>query len=203
MLTLDPAVSAHLAARKPIKSRRLLWVSAQNRATGAIETMGLWTGDDHQDFTIKGESRTYYGAGSVLEIEGIRRAAGLDVRTLQVKVSAISPEVEMLIRGYDARLAPVEIHRVYFDPATDRPLAAPHRIFKGWIDEIDLPTPAEGQVAAAKIKLASNARAGTRGLTLKKSDESQKLRRLAGGAADRFYQYTDVSGAVPVRWGEK
>lgn len=203
MLTLPSAVLDHLTARKPLKVRRLIWVAGANRISGAIETMGLWTGDDHQDFVINGETRTYFGAGNIISIDGLRRSAGLEVRSVNLTLSSISPEVEMMIRGYDVRLAPVEIHRIYFDPETDQTLGTPLRVFKGWIDKIDLKTPPEGQEADCKVTLVSNARAGTKGLTLKKSDGTQRLRKLPGGAEDRFYQYTDIAGDVPVKWGEK
>lgn len=203
MLSLDPAELAYLRARKPLKTRRLIWVKAKAFDTGISETMGLWTGGDHRDFVVEGETRTYFGAGNVLEIGNIPRLAGLEVRMLRVKLSPLSPEAQMLIRGYDVRLAPVEIHRVRFDAETDEQIAPPFRVWKGWIDMIDLKIPAEGETADCTVTIASNARAGTIPLTLKKSDASQKLRLLSGDRADRFFQYTDISGVVPVKWGEQ
>lgn len=200
MLTLDPAEHAYLAARKPLKTRHLIWVTAKNRVTGDSETLGLWTGDDHQDFVVEGETRAYYGAGNILALDEIPRVASLEVRLHQIRLSPLSPEIQLLIRGYDVRLAPIQIHRARFNAETDELLAAPRRILKGWVETIDIKT---GDRAECIVKAASNARAGTRGLTLKKSDSSQRLRQLTGGRQDAFYQYTDVSGAVPVSWGEE
>ncbi|PKP67336.1 MAG: hypothetical protein CVT86_01935, partial [Alphaproteobacteria bacterium HGW-Alphaproteobacteria-8] len=100
-------------------------------------------------------------------------------------------------RGYDARLAPVEIHRAFFAPASGELIEAPHRVFKGWIDAISLPTPEVGGQGAVEVTLASSARALTRPLALKKSDESQRRR-----SDDRLRRYTDISGSVDVYWGE-
>ncbi|MFE3839657.1 hypothetical protein ABNX41_21770, partial [Rhodobacteraceae bacterium PA1-206B] len=71
MRTLPAAVAAHLAARKPLLVHQLLWISARNRTSGAVETLGLWTGEDHQSITVGGQSRTYYGAGAVLGIDPV------------------------------------------------------------------------------------------------------------------------------------
>ena len=46
--------------------------------------------------------------------------------------------------------------------------------------------------------MASQTRDLTRGLALKKSDESQKLR-----AGDRFRRYADVSGVPKTWWGQR
>lgn len=206
MQALDPILLAHLSARTGILFRTLIWITARNRATGESESLGLWNGSDHREFVIDGQTRPYYGAGTLIGMDNLRRSSGLDVRMLQIRLAPISPEVETAIRGYDARLAPVEIHRAWFFPDTMEPVCAPVRRFKGWVDEVKLPTPAadeENGEGECIVTLASNARAGTRGLALKKSDASQRLRKLPGGADDRFYQYADISGSVPLKWGEE
>jgi hypothetical protein len=188
---------AYLAARDGIQARLLIWVRARNRATGAEEALGLWTGDDHQSFLIDGASRLYYGAGGVLGVEPITMQSGIVVRMHRITLAPTAPEVAVAIRGYDARLAPVEIHRAFFAPASGELIEAPHRVFKGWIDAISLPTPEVGGQGAVEVTLASSARALTRPLALKKSDESQRRR-----SDDRLRRYTDISGSVDVYWGE-
>lgn len=206
MHELSPAEAAHLAQRAGRLAHVLVWITARNRATGAQESLGLWSGDDHQDVIIDGVTRTYYGAGGLLDIDQITAKVGLEVRMLQLRMTPTTEEVALLLRGYDARLAPVEIHRALFDPETMALIAPPRRRWKGWADEVSITLGPEDDNGLAEgvavVSIASNARAGTRGLTLKQSDESQKLRGLPGGGADRFYKYTDVSGAVKVKWGE-
>ena len=207
MRITDPVLAAHLAARKPVLIRHMLWIAARNRATGAVEGLGLWDGDDHQDIVIDGQTRTYYGAGGLVSIEPIRHATGTDVRRVRATLAPMAPEVAMAIRGYDPRTAPVDIYRQIYDPETMQPVGGPVRRLKGRISEIELTQPAEkdgeSDDAACSITIATGTIEGTRGLALKKSDESQKLRALPDGGQDRFYQYADISGKVPVKWGEE
>jgi len=122
---------------------------------------------------------------------------GLVVRMQRLTLSPLSPEVAQMLRGYDPRLAPVEIHRALFYPESRELVAEPRRVFKGWIDQAPITTPAIGGAAMAEVSLASAARALTIPLAAKKSDETQRRR---GG--DRFRRYADVSGQVEVWWGE-
>ena len=66
------------------------------------------------------------------------------------------------------------------------------------INSVDFPTSEPGGAPECVLEVVSETRVLTRGLALKKSDESQRTR---GG--DRFRRYGDISGAVPVYWGEK
>ncbi len=198
MRDFSSATLAALQSRGGIVARVLIWVEAKNRASGETETMGLWNGADHQTFTVGGEERGYFGAGNVSEAPPVSMAVGLDVRMYRLQLAPLTPEVVQLIRGYDARFAPVEMHRVLFDPVTRRPVDAPHRIFRGYIDEIDITEPEGGGDARCEVIMATSARALTRVLALKKSDEVQSRRQ-----GDRFRRYADISGVVDVWWGEK
>ena len=198
MRDFGSASAAYLAARGGVMSRTLVWITAKNRTTGAAESLGLWTGDDHQDFSIGGVTRTYYGAGAMLSVDPITMQAGLVVRMQRMVLSALSPEVTQIFRGYDPRLAPVEIHRALFDLETHALIEEPHRVFLGWIEEAPIATPEIGGQATIEVTMASSARSMTRALAIKKSDSTQRMR---GG--DRFRRYIDVSGSVGVWWGEK
>lgn len=197
MRIYDGATMALLAARRGLVAQRLIWIQARNRSTGAVEAMGLCTGVDDYSGEIEGEARIYVAAGSLLQSEPITAAPGLAVRVHQLNLAAIAGEVEDLVKGYDTRFAPVEIHRALFDPATRRAVGAPHRVFRGLLNSIDFPRAEPGGSPACVIELVSETRALTRSLALKKSDESHAVR---GG--DRFRRYGDISGAVPVYWGE-
>ena len=198
MRAYDGSTSAFLTSQTGMVARALVWVSARNRSTGATETMGLWTGDDHQDFTIGGVVRSYFGAGSVLALEPITMATGLDVRMQRLTLAPVAPEVETLIRGYDVRLAPVEIHRALFDPVTQTLIAEPLRTFLGWIDSVSIPTPVVGGQASIEVTLASLGRSLTRSLALKQSDGTLRLR----APDDGFRKYAALSGTVDTVWGE-
>lgn len=197
MLTYPTAVAAALAARGGICARVLVWLSAKNRDTGAVETIGFWSGDDHRSFTIGGQTRLYYGAGAMLDVGQVTRETGLTVRTLDVSLSPIAPEVQMAIRGYEPRLAPAEVHHAFFDPASGALLATPTRVWKGWIDGVQIQTPEEGGEASCTVSIASNSMVLTRKVPLKKSDESQRRRN----AADAFFKHADISGQTRIVWG--
>ena len=197
MRTYDPATLAALQTRSGVVPRHLIWVSAQNRITGLPEEGGIWSGAQNRVFTINGTPRLYVGGGGLVNIDALTTEIGLAVRIQRLTLSPMAPEVEALIREYEARLAPVEIHRALFGPASDDLIAEPHRVFRGWIDEApDEKGALEGE-GKVTLSLASASRALTKGLALKRSDEGQRLR-----GDDRFRRYADVSGSVPVYWGE-
>lgn len=197
MRSVSPAIAARRAARVAVNAHALVWIQAKNRATGAPETLGLWTGPDHMTFTIRGQARVYYGAGNVLQVPVIQAGLGLEVRSYQLGLAGVSPEIEIGLRGYDARFAPVEIHRAEFDD-DDNLLAAPERVFKGWINDHPIVTPAIGGTATATIDVVSNARQLTRRGHLTKSDQHQRQR---GG--DRFRRYATLTAAATIYWGDK
>jgi len=199
MRAYDAPTTSFLLSQVGMMARTLVWVSARDRGTGAIVTMGLWTGDDHMDFVIGGVARTYFGAGGLLSLDPISMATGLEVRMRRLTLAPVAPEVETLIRGYDVRLAPVEIHRALFDPSTRALISEPERIFQGWIDSISIPVPVVGGQAAVEVTIASLARSLTGVLALKQSDETLRVR----APTDGFRRYAAQSASIETVWGEK
>lgn len=198
MRIYSAATNDYLNGQTDLVAHGLLWVSARNRTTGATETIGLWTGDDHQDFVIGGQTRTYFAAGNVLDLGEITSQAGLEVRMQRFQLNALTDEVAQLLRGYEPRLAPIEVHRALFWPDTLELVDAPHRLFTGYVDEAPIKTGAKGSASSAELVAGSSARDLTIPLALKKSDQTQRQR---GG--DRFRRYIDVSSQVDVWWGER
>lgn len=198
MREYDAATLAALQTRDGVRIRILIWVTARNRTTGLPEAMGLWTGAQDRSFTIGAESRLYVGAGTVMEVPPIKIAAGLQVRMQRFTLSPLSAQVADLIRSYDARLAPIEIHRALFATGDGALIAPPHLVWRGFIDEAPVKQPEPGGTATCEISAASSARLLTRTLHLKQSDATQRLR-----SDDRIRRYADVSGSVDVFWGEK
>lgn len=196
MRAYDAATRAALNTTA-IVARPLIWIRARDRDTGLEEAIGLWTGEDHQDFVIRGDTRTYYGAGTVLGIDPITYQTGISVRTQRITLSAISEEVAVAIRGYEPRHAPVEIHRALFDPAGYSLIAEPHRLFAGYIDRLTINTAAIGGQSSVEMSLASSARSLTVPLNRRRSDESLRAR----SPGDAFRQYATVAATVAVKWG--
>lgn len=196
MREYDAAELAYLQNRSGYIAKALLWFSARNRSTNAVETLGLWTGDDDQIFNIGGELRTYFGAGQIVGVDPIAMSVGLVVRSQRIRLVSFSSAAQQLLLGYDLGLAPAQIHRAMFYPDTGGLVAEPRRVWKGFVDKAPLPTAEIDGEAPAEVVLVSAARALTRGLTLTLSDKVQKLR---GG--DRFLKYSTVSGVVRSPWG--
>tara|TARA_R110002094_G_scaffold160396_5_gene145786 strand:- start:1157 stop:1825 length:669 start_codon:yes stop_codon:yes gene_type:complete len=199
MRTLPTNILNQLLTRGAKHAHLLIWFQGRNRDTDEFETIGFWTGADQETFVVDGETRTYYAAGNVLKVEPLVSEIGLSVRTSRVTLSAISPEVEIAVLGYEIREAPCQMHIAYFDPITHELIDTPQRVFKGFTAGVDIIRPATGGEARCDISLRSSARALTRTSALKKSDVALRGR----APADAFRQYTDVSGTVEVVWGER
>jgi hypothetical protein len=199
MRILDTASAEYLSTHTGVASRHMVHVIGRNRSTGAQEALGLWQGDDHLTIAIDGVNRTYYGAGGLIGVEPIRAGIGLEVRMLQATLSPLTPEVALLLRGYDTRLAPAEVRRGLLSLETGQLIAEPIRVFRGWVDEVKIRTAEVGGTGEATVTLASAARGLTRALTLTRSDTEMRRRN----AGERFRDYADIAGEVGVWWGEK
>lgn len=199
MLNLPPAVVAHVAARKPMHIQALVWLTARDRSTGSPQTIGLWTGADHQAITVGGVSRTYYGVGALIGLENLTARARLEERTWSMKLSPLHDQVVEAIRLYDARLAPLELHLWFIDPATDQALASPVPAFRGTVMGAPIETPPEGGEASCTVQCVSDGWRLSRGLTVKRSDAALQA-RFPG---DRFRRWNTISGSVESVWGSR
>lgn len=198
MRSYDAATLTYLSSEPGVRAHTLVWIIAKDRSTGVATPLGLWTGDDHETITVGGSARNYYGAGTLMHVEPIIYQAGVTIRMQQLTFSPLAPEVAQVIRGYEPRLAAIEIHRALYSTTTGVLIAPPHQVFVGTIDDIMIETPAIGGSASVRITAASAARQLTRVLPQKKSDETQRLR-----SGDRFRRYADVTTEAEVFWGEK
>lgn len=192
-------INAHLADLFGVAPRHLIWIEAQNRDTGATEASGFWNGMMDRDFAIGGVTRNYTAAGSLLNVGTIKGGIGLRVRMHEVQLSSVPPEVRDAISLYDVRLAPVEVHRVYFHPEKNIVIGDPVRILKGEINELEIPIAADGGNGPVTLRIADAVRGLTRTLTQRKSDAAQQVI----DPDDRGREYATISGAVDVFWGVK
>lgn len=197
MRTFSTATAAYFASRSAFVGHVLVWLQARNRASGAVETIGFWTGADHAEFTIRGQLRTYYAAGAMLKVDPLRRQSGLKVRSQRVQFAQVSPEVMIAIRGYDPRHAPVEMHRALYDPDSEELIDEPHLILKGYVDKISLPTPAKGERASVTVEVATAARALTKPVSRYRSNASLRARATGDG----FRKYATLADVAETKWG--
>lgn len=197
MPDIEPIQQADLAKRTATNAQAFLWLSGKNRSTGAVETLGLWTGDDHQQFTISGASRLYYGAGTIISVAPVRAGVGLKVQHHRITLPPVVPEVREALRGYEMRQAGVELHVWPFD-AAGRPIGNARRMVKGTLAEAPESLGADGGESKITLVVASAARRLTFALPLVKSNAALKER----DATDRGREYSDVAGEWTVPWGE-
>lgn len=209
MRSADTATIAALQSRTGIIPVNLIWIEAKDRETGGIATMGLWNGWDTTDLqiidpdTLLPVTRTFHAGGSVLDLPAIPLESDLTVRTIRIRLSQINAAVQLAIRGYDPKHAPVQVHRGFLDPATRLLVAPALPRFVGWINGAPIRTPAVGGEGSIEIACVSHTRALTKTNPLKRSDEMQS-RRLVSGNPDRMRKYTDVAGGwlQNIHWGE-
>ena len=192
----DAVTQGQLEERRGTDARVLLWIEAKNRETGLPEVIGFWSGDDHQDFLIDGEIRTYFGAGQVIDVPPIIVEPGFQVRNYRVKLPPFTEEVKTLMQTYEPRLARVEIHSCPLDIDSGAPLGTPVRCFKGFLNQ----APEErkqGDASYTELVMVTNARMLTFGLPLKRSS-AELMRR---NPDDRGREYIDITGQWTVPWG--
>jgi hypothetical protein len=200
MRAYDPTTLSHAASASGLVAQVLLWVEARD-PTGQPAPVGLWTGEDDRSITVAGQSRLYEGAGELLAIEPITYRQGLDARLHKMVLSGLGADTEALLTGTDARLAPADLYRVIMDAATREIVGSPHRLIRGWVNELVINT---GQISGqdagkstVELTLATSARALTRSLALKYADATQQ----ANTPGDGFFRWAAISGQVQVKWG--
>jgi len=194
---LDLSQIAQFQERRGTHGHVLLWIVARNRSTGVDEGIGLWSGDDHQEFSIDGATRLYYGAGTVIEVPPVQAAVGLDVRMHRVILPPFMDEVRQALRVYDPRGARVEIHAQPFDLDSNTALGSPVRFIKGTLDTA--PEGLERAGSQVELQVASAARALTRGLPLHRTQAALAART----PGDLGRAYIDTVGEWSVPWGEE
>lgn len=196
MRDASPALAAAIAAPETIV-HTLFWLTAKAWSDGSVATFGFSTMAEDRSLTIGGESRTYYGAGALLEAPPLVLEVGLSVRAHTISLSALPAEVALAVRGYDLEQQPVEIHTAYFNPATNTFIGAV-RDFAGVVDTCQITEAADGGPATVTISFLGATHVLAKGLPMMKNAAAQ-----AGlDPDDAIYRYGDLVG-VKEPWGEK
>lgn len=185
----------NLLNQSTIYPRWLAWFKVKEISSGNTVYVGIWNDVDTLNVNINGENRTYVGGGSLLEFPSLSFEKGLDIQTQSIALSMLAPEAVTLFRLYDTKFGKIEIHLALIDSQTNS-VAATARAFSGIIDGLDI-SESEDSINAT-CTIVSSIRAGTRTLSTKQSDASQKLRN----PTDTGRIYADITKAVPVTWGQ-
>lgn len=202
MRSLDPAEISAIANRV-VAARDLFWITVKDRSNGTPATFGFSTfvrdlsvpvRDGHTGAEV---SRDFHGVGRALVIGAIPLTADITVRTIEVKLPGTDALVQQVMREYDPRLAPVQIHRAFLNPETGAQLATAKPRFIGVVDTAPIRTPQKGGESEAKLRCVTTTRELTRTNPDVRSHESQ----LAREPGDDFYKDTSVVGEWELYWG--
>jgi hypothetical protein len=203
MRDLDLAEIAAIQAGTVV-ARNLVWLTAITRDTGEPVDIGFWDGGFDATLSVKdGRSgnvveRLFYGGPELLDIDSIPLTSDISIRNVDIRLSQIASSVQLFVRGYDVRSAPIQIYRGYFDQDT-RELVAPAKArFIGYVDQAPIETPAEGQEGSCTLRCVSTTRELTRTSPEVRSHESQLVR---SGGTDAFYKDVATVGDWDIAWG--
>lgn len=199
---ISPENQAALEQRTLV-ARDFLTIIARDRVTSAPVTectwsdVGTYTAPVINPNTGLEVTRTFAGAGGLVEISTIPLISNLSVQEVTIKLNQVNERVEQLIRLYDVQQARVEIHRGLFDPDTRLLVAPAFARFVGFVDEVTIITPEEGGSGYVELRCKSHTQEITRSNPDTRSHESQK-RRLTN---DTMYKDTSTAMEWEIFWG--
>lgn len=206
MRDVDPEFIKALieAPDRGIVPRRLVSVTGREwSGESDAGLMSFWTGDEDVEMTVVSglnglpSARLFYGAVE-LRVGSIPRVSDLTIQTITVSLNVFADPVAQLVRGYDIRLAKVEIWDMLLDPTSRRPISTPQLVFLGEVDGSPIETPEVDGEASVKLKCVSDAISMlTRKNYTKSSYEAQKLR---GG--DEWGKYANTVKTWRIPWGQ-
>lgn len=203
-ISINNQLAVSEARDKGIIPRGFFWITVKHLETGAPASFGLWTGDDPVSIDVRSgntgeiETRTYVG-GVNLQIPDIPRVSDLTIQTIEVKFSAIADICQEIIRGYDARLAKVELHAGWLDTVSRGIVDLPEVDFLGLVNGAPIETGAAGGESMVTLNIVSDAISMlTRTNPSKRSYEGQKRR-----SGDEFGLYSNSVKTWRIFWGEK
>lgn len=142
-------------------------------------------------------TRTFFGSGTLIEIDDVPMVSNLTVQTVSIKLSQCADRVNDLVRTYHCKQGRVEVFRGHFDPETRQLVAPATPRFVGFIDDIQITTGAEGAEGGVTITCTSHTQEMTRSNPDTRSDASQQLR----APGDDFFADVGVVGDWQLMWG--
>lgn len=190
------------APRNGLITQEMVSIKARHRTTGVEEWFCFYTGLDTYAFNVvSGEtgtlvSRTFAGDGSVLQIGKSVRRSGLEYKNKTVTLSMLHPTVELMVRGYDLRMAPIEFHIGVLDPASRLFADDPQVDWQGFINEPNSVRPAPGSEGGVTFSCLSHSVELTYINPLMRAHEIQSQR-----SGDGLYKYLTIMPEVTLPWG--
>lgn len=145
------------------------------------------------------EPRNFEGSGTLISISDIPGVANLTVQTISVVMNQIDAAVENIVRGYDLKQGQVEVYRGLFSPLTRQLVAPAVNRFIGFVDEIEIKIPKEGEEGSVTLTCASHSHEFTRYNPSTRSHEDQKKR----DPDDDFFVDASTVSEWEFFWGQK
>lgn len=184
-------------------ARDFIWFIVRDRETGDAVTDGYWSGAGYittqviDPATGGVATRTFMGAGCLIQISDIPLVSNITVQNVTVGLNQVADHVNDLIRSYDCKQGTVQIWRGLFDPDSRQLVSPAPPRFYGFIDLIEITTPTENSEGGVTLTCTSHTQEMTRYNPDTRSDASQRLR----ADNDNFYQDTATIGAAEFFWG--
>lgn len=184
--------------------RDFLWIVAKDKETEEPVSVGFWSGIENissvlviSPDTNLPVARSYYGAGSLIEINDIAAISVIQVQDVTIKMSQLDELVEQAVRLYDIKQARIEIHRGLLDP-NSRKLIAPAMVrYVGFVNNLKIETPSENGDGGVFLECTSHTQELTRANPSTRSHEDQKLRN----DNDDFFIDAAVVSEWELDWG--
>lgn len=201
MNIIDPQMMVSLQNARDLGLRPVWLVHfiAKDRETGDARPIGFWSGDGDIELDVEdlngGVRRNTYLGGCNVVVDRIKYGLGLKDEPVNVNVSQIADASQMLMRGYDVRLAQCDIHVGTLRGSVFT--SAPEIVWAGIVDDGSIATPSTGSDGSISFSVRSELMSQlTTSNPAKSSDEHQK-RRLGG---DEFSKYSGVIKTRKVNW---
>lgn len=204
MRPLDAPNYAALQARELI-GRDFLWLVARDRSTGSPFPYGFWSdvGDVQAPIlnpnTGLAEARNFEGSGTLIQTSDIAMVAGTSPQKITVTMSQIDAAVENIVRAYDLKQGQIELYRGLFSPLSRQIVSPAINRFIGYVDEVEIVTPKEGETGSLTLYCVSHSHEFTRTNTSTRSHEDQKKR----DPNDDFFVDASTVGEWEHFWGQK
>lgn len=204
MRDLSSETYAALQARALV-ARDFIWFIVKDRVTGNPVTDGYWSDVGEVSAPVIDPNtggvvtRGFHGAAGLIQISDIPLVSNITVQTVQVRLSQVSDRIRDLVHGYECKQGQVQIWRGLFSPDTRLIVSPATPRFVGFIDNIEITTPAENDDGSVMLTCVSHTQEMTRYNPDTRSDASQRLR----SGPDDFYKDTTVVGGWQHFWGRK
>lgn len=199
ILAPNLVTSLQAARDEGIKPVYFVTIYIKDRDTGVVSLIGFWSGDEQVLVNVQtpegGLSSRFYFGGANLEVDGLQYVMDLTDNAITVSVSQIEEFSQQIFRGYDVRLANVEVHATTLTGGAFT--SAPQLVWFGIVDELQIATPAVGGDGNIGFTCRSEIMSQLTAINPAKSSNEHQKRRNPN---DRFSEYASVISSRDVQW---